>query len=246
MARQTLRSDKEFSQFNLAAPPHAVPISAPQCRRQTRVLYCVGKATGQLDELEELEATFSTTTISPPSSSSSPSSSSLFTPPFWVNPTPDYTVPSPFYPTSAPSTSSKGSGPNCKKQRITVPPRLRRPLLGMACYHGSRLFVICFALGATILIPSAIRFSFVQYSARGLFRWIRNGFPTDEAFENTATEEKVECTKEAKTRWEKGVAMYSTLRPMSSDTGPMNRENIATRLKSGQYRPYFFWSTVRA
>ncbi|KAJ7022227.1 hypothetical protein C8F04DRAFT_971749, partial [Mycena alexandri] len=92
-------------------------------------------------------------------------------------------------------------------------------------------FVICFALGATILIPSAIvchsnlpirahkkPFSFVQYSARGLFRWIRNGFPTDEAFENTATEEKVECTKEAKTRWEKGVAMYSTVDSLKSWT----------------------------
>ncbi|KAJ7042270.1 hypothetical protein C8F04DRAFT_946206, partial [Mycena alexandri] len=92
-------------------------------------------------------------------------------------------------------------------------------------------FVICFALGATILIPSAIvchsnlpirahkkHFSFVQYSARGLFRWIRNGFPTDEAFENTATEEKVECTKEAKTRWEKGVAMYSTVDSLKSWT----------------------------
>ncbi|KAJ7026666.1 hypothetical protein C8F04DRAFT_1124811 [Mycena alexandri] len=215
MARQTLRSDKEFSQFNLAAPPLAVPISAPNF---------------DLDELEELEATFSTTTISPPSSSSSssPSSSSLFTPPFWVNPTPDYTVPSPFYPTSAPSTSLKGSGTNYKKQAITVPHLdfgdlswgwhaitalgWFNPDLGGYLILWDLKFVICFTLGATILIPSAIkRSSFVQYTARGLFRWIRNGFPTDEAFENTATEEKVECTKEAKTRWEKDSLKSWTL-----------------------------------
>ncbi|KAJ7025084.1 hypothetical protein C8F04DRAFT_896094, partial [Mycena alexandri] len=49
--------------------------------------------------------------------------------------------------------------------------------------------VIRFPLGATILIPSAIvrhsnrpirahqkHFSFVQYTAGGLFRWIFNGF----------------------------------------------------------------------
>ncbi|KAJ7017033.1 hypothetical protein C8F04DRAFT_1406340 [Mycena alexandri] len=84
--------------------------------------------------------------------------------------------------------------------------------------------VIRFPPGATILIPSAIvrhsnvpirahekRFSFVQYTAGGLFQWIRNGFKTDEAFENTGTrEERMERTKEAKTRWGKGVAMYST------------------------------------
>ncbi|KAJ7027064.1 hypothetical protein C8F04DRAFT_1045077 [Mycena alexandri] len=90
--------------------------------------------------------------------------------------------------------------------------------------------VIRFPPGATILIPSAIvrhsnvpirahekRFSFVQYTAGGLFRWIRNGFKTDEAFENTGTrEERMERTKEAKTRWEKGVAMYSTVDSLKS------------------------------
>ncbi|KAJ6485486.1 hypothetical protein DFH09DRAFT_1339760 [Mycena vulgaris] len=56
--------------------------------------------------------------------------------------------------------------------------------------------VIRFPPGSTILIPSAIirhsnvpvgageeRFSFTQYTAGGLFRWIRNGFQTDEAWE---------------------------------------------------------------
>ncbi|KAJ7041445.1 hypothetical protein C8F04DRAFT_1208408 [Mycena alexandri] len=85
--------------------------------------------------------------------------------------------------------------------------------------------VIRFPPGSTILIPSAIirhsnvpiaadefRCSFVQYTAGGLFRFIRNGFKTDDAFELTATrEEKSERAEEAKTRWAKGVAMYSTL-----------------------------------
>ncbi|KAJ7723139.1 hypothetical protein B0H16DRAFT_1431096 [Mycena metata] len=85
--------------------------------------------------------------------------------------------------------------------------------------------VIRFPPGSTILIPSAIirhsnspiaadefRCSFVQYTAGGLFRFIRNGFKTDDAFERTATrEEKMERMNEAKTRWEEGVAMYSTV-----------------------------------
>ncbi|KAJ7017256.1 hypothetical protein C8F04DRAFT_1157040, partial [Mycena alexandri] len=64
--------------------------------------------------------------------------------------------------------------------------------------------VIRFLLGATILIPSHPQekhFSFVQYTAGGLFR---------------PREEKMECTKEAKTRWEKGVAMYSTVDSLKS------------------------------
>ncbi|KAJ6459298.1 hypothetical protein C8R45DRAFT_1221437 [Mycena sanguinolenta] len=60
--------------------------------------------------------------------------------------------------------------------------------------------VIRFPAGATILIPSAIlrhsnvpvqrhemRSSFVQYTAGGLFRWVRNGFMTDEDFDRVAS-----------------------------------------------------------
>ncbi|KAJ7174441.1 hypothetical protein C8R46DRAFT_1214647 [Mycena filopes] len=85
--------------------------------------------------------------------------------------------------------------------------------------------VIRFPPGSTILIPSAIirhsnvpiaaeefRCSFTQYTAGGLFRFIRNGFKTDHVFEMTATrEEKESRNREAKTRWEQGVAMYSTV-----------------------------------
>ncbi|KAJ7606444.1 hypothetical protein DFH06DRAFT_1347977 [Mycena polygramma] len=85
--------------------------------------------------------------------------------------------------------------------------------------------VIRFPPGSTILIPSAIirhsnvpirlherRFSFTQYTAGGLFRWIRNGFRSDKAFNAGATStEKAERAREAKTRWETGVGMYSTV-----------------------------------
>ncbi|KAJ7511928.1 hypothetical protein B0H11DRAFT_2214798 [Mycena galericulata] len=86
--------------------------------------------------------------------------------------------------------------------------------------------VIRFPPGSTVLIPSAIvrhsnvpvreherRYSFTQYTAGGLFRWVRNGFKTEEAFENTATrEEKATRAAEEARRWEEGVAMYSNLR----------------------------------
>ncbi|KAJ7018765.1 hypothetical protein C8F04DRAFT_1150293 [Mycena alexandri] len=88
----------------------------------------------------------------------------------------------------------------------------------MARYHGSRL-VRSRSRGHLTLWDLKLEkhFSFVQYTAGGLFRWICNGFKTDEAFENTGTrEEKMERTKEAKTRWEKGVAMYSTVDSLKS------------------------------
>ena len=85
--------------------------------------------------------------------------------------------------------------------------------------------VIRFPAGATILIPSAIlrhsnvpvqhhetRRSFVQYTAGGLFRWVRNGFMTDEDFDRVASEaEKLARAAEANRRWEEGVNMYDVL-----------------------------------
>ncbi|KAJ7429664.1 hypothetical protein B0H11DRAFT_1944453 [Mycena galericulata] len=90
--------------------------------------------------------------------------------------------------------------------------------------------VIRFPPGSTILIPSAIvrhsnvpvrtherRYSFTQYTAGGLFRWVRNGFKTDEMYERTATrEEKAARAAEEVGRWEEGVGMYSTLDSLKS------------------------------
>ncbi|KAF8198230.1 hypothetical protein K438DRAFT_1584334 [Mycena galopus ATCC 62051] len=88
--------------------------------------------------------------------------------------------------------------------------------------------IIRFRPGSTILIPSAIlrhsnipvqphekRLSFVQYTAGGLFRWIRNEYMTDEDFERTATAaEKAARATEATTRWEEGVKMFSNIDEM--------------------------------
>ncbi|KAJ7855153.1 hypothetical protein B0H14DRAFT_2579494 [Mycena olivaceomarginata] len=85
--------------------------------------------------------------------------------------------------------------------------------------------VICFPPGSTILIPSAlIRHSnvpiqaheypgsFVQYTAGGLFRWVRNGFRTDENWGKSASaEEKAACQAEDGRRWEEGLKMYSCI-----------------------------------
>jgi hypothetical protein len=85
--------------------------------------------------------------------------------------------------------------------------------------------VIWFPPGSTILIPSAIIrhsnvpirpnerwYSFTQYTAGGLFRWIRNGFQTDEVFDESATaEDKALRHAEDSKRWEEGVGMYSTI-----------------------------------
>ncbi|KAF7371916.1 hypothetical protein MVEN_00049300 [Mycena venus] len=85
--------------------------------------------------------------------------------------------------------------------------------------------VIWFPLGFTVLIPSALirhsnvpiavdKFwvSFTQYTAGGLFCWIRNGFKTDEQFKlTTSVQEKEAQAEEAKTRWEDSVSMYSTV-----------------------------------
>ncbi|KAJ6492731.1 hypothetical protein C8R47DRAFT_975578 [Mycena vitilis] len=91
--------------------------------------------------------------------------------------------------------------------------------------------VIRFPPGSTILLPSALirhsnvpvaaherRYSFTQYTAGGLFRWIRNGFQTDEAFESSATRKQREARQEEGAgRWEAGVAMFSTLDSFNSE-----------------------------
>ncbi|KAJ6493113.1 hypothetical protein C8R45DRAFT_1052977 [Mycena sanguinolenta] len=85
--------------------------------------------------------------------------------------------------------------------------------------------IIRFPAGAIILIPSAIlhhsnvpiqphetRYSFVQYTAGGLFRWISNGYMTDESFEQSATQSEKEArAAAAESRWEEGMKMFSVL-----------------------------------
>ncbi|KAJ6538376.1 hypothetical protein DFH09DRAFT_1090614 [Mycena vulgaris] len=85
--------------------------------------------------------------------------------------------------------------------------------------------IIRFPPGSTILLPSALirhsnvpirphehRSLFVQYTAGGLFRWVRNGFQTDEDWERSASrKEKEERDAESKKRWERGMKMFSVV-----------------------------------
>lgn len=85
--------------------------------------------------------------------------------------------------------------------------------------------IIRFPPGATIFVPSALlvhsntpigpgetRSSFVQYSAGGLFRWIDQGFQTQEEFLRTATEEQLaEAAARAEVRWDGGLAHFSNV-----------------------------------
>lgn len=85
--------------------------------------------------------------------------------------------------------------------------------------------VIEFPPGATILIPSAVlrhsntsiqagetRYSFTQYSAGGLFRWVEQGFRKQPAFERSLNKRQMaEEQERTKGRWARGMAMYSTI-----------------------------------
>ncbi|KAJ3748207.1 hypothetical protein EV360DRAFT_57047, partial [Lentinula raphanica] len=83
--------------------------------------------------------------------------------------------------------------------------------------------IIRFPPGSTILIPSALlthsnlpiqkgeeRYSIIQYSSSGLFRWVYNGFMSDKDFLLTCSGEDVEKReKEREARWGNGLKMFS-------------------------------------
>jgi hypothetical protein len=82
---------------------------------------------------------------------------------------------------------------------------------------------IRFPPGSTILIPSALlvhsnvpispgeeRYSFVQYSSAGLFRWVENGFQSDVSFDSHATaSQRSKRNDERQGRWGSGLRMFS-------------------------------------
>ncbi|KAF7328143.1 hypothetical protein MVEN_02571500 [Mycena venus] len=82
--------------------------------------------------------------------------------------------------------------------------------------------VIRFPLGSTIMIPSALlrhsnvaiqqgerRYSFTQYTAGGLFRWVYNGNRSDKTVIETATLEELKLREEEKLRrWEEGLSLF--------------------------------------
>jgi hypothetical protein len=90
--------------------------------------------------------------------------------------------------------------------------------------------IICFPAGSTILIPSALlrhsnlpiqdhesRYSFTQFAAAGLFRWVYNGFKSDKTFNATASKVTKAARREenAKRRME-GFKLFSTWKELSS------------------------------
>jgi hypothetical protein len=90
--------------------------------------------------------------------------------------------------------------------------------------------VIDFPPGSTILIPSSLirhsntvigdgesRYSFTQYAAGGLFRWVYNGFCTDKDFLAKASKaQKAQRDADRSRRWEDGLAMFSKLSEFNS------------------------------
>jgi hypothetical protein len=85
--------------------------------------------------------------------------------------------------------------------------------------------VIEFPAGSTVLIPSAVishcntaidaresRYSFTQYSAGSLFRWVQHRFKLDNEYYSGLTEEEVEEDKKRNaSRWAEGLSMLSVL-----------------------------------
>ncbi|KAJ7027674.1 hypothetical protein C8F04DRAFT_1266784 [Mycena alexandri] len=90
--------------------------------------------------------------------------------------------------------------------------------------------ILEFPPGCTILLPSAAifhsnipigpnerRYSFTQYSAGGVFRWIEHGFQSEEAYlASLSSEERARDRTETRERWSKGVGLFSTLEELVS------------------------------
>ncbi|KAF8951697.1 hypothetical protein BDZ97DRAFT_1931899 [Flammula alnicola] len=91
-------------------------------------------------------------------------------------------------------------------------------------------YIIRFPPGSTILIPSAMirhsntpiannetRYSFAQYSAGGLFRWVDNGCQKQADWEaNASEEEKAQRMHDQSTRWIRGLEMLSTIEELQA------------------------------
>lgn len=85
--------------------------------------------------------------------------------------------------------------------------------------------VIEFPPGSTILIPSAVlshsnttihptehRYSVTQYSAAGLFRWVENGFMTDEQRKQSQSAEEALLDRvKASRRWRETISMLPVI-----------------------------------
>lgn len=94
------------------------------------------------------------------------------------------------------------------------------PKLGGHLVLWDLKLIVEFPPGSTILIPSAIfrhsnlpigedgvRYSFTQYSAGGLFRWVSNGFRSQKEFDAEGGRKKEGGCE----RWIKGLELFSTM-----------------------------------
>ncbi|KAF7979793.1 hypothetical protein HWV62_40840 [Athelia sp. TMB] len=104
------------------------------------------------------------------------------------------------------------------------------PTLGGHLILWDLKLVIEFPPGATILIPSATvqhsntpiqegetRYSFTQYAAGGLFRWVEHGFQTERSRTAGWSRAQVEEDKaKGERRWEDGIKLFSTLDELRS------------------------------
>ena len=82
-----------------------------------------------------------------------------------------------------------------------------------------------FPPGSTILIPSAVlhhsnipiqkgeeRYSFTQYTAGGLFRWVDHGFQKEDEYCSSLLKEgAIEEEEAMRRRWMMGLGLFSTL-----------------------------------
>jgi hypothetical protein len=53
--------------------------------------------------------------------------------------------------------------------------------------------------------------SFTQYTAGGIFRWVENGFCTDNYLQTNNQPKHLEVMEKRKDRWARGLGMFSTL-----------------------------------
>lgn len=105
--------------------------------------------------------------------------------------------------------------------------------------------VIEFPPGSTILVPSAAiahsnvpiqrgeqRYSFTQYSAGGLFRWVDHGFQTEEQFRASLPAEVLE--KELKKQNDQlamGLSLFSTLKELREQFNTHKDEGLEEKGK---------------
>jgi hypothetical protein len=104
------------------------------------------------------------------------------------------------------------------------------PTLGGHLVLWDLNIVIEFPPGSTILIPSGAirhsnmairqgktRYSFTQYTAGGLFRWVDHGYQTETSYKQGWGRDRKKLEEEVnQQRWAQGIHMFSTLDELES------------------------------